>query len=1358
MRNKLRRLLAFLLTAVMLAAMSGIPVYAVEDSGQLGISRGHEHSEDCYTIVIECNHEHDEDCYPQDDIAGNKATPANARRREPENCPHSCSEESGCITKVLDCPVGGAEDAGLPDCNGKDAEESTEQPEEKPGAPRKAARAGDTGINMNYSGFVFAQGVPIVIRQNGSITSIYNTEGNLLSGGTDVSNCNIYGGWYAEDNTASTSVTMESGTVKELWGGNFSGEVEGDTNVTVKGGTVTGAVYGGGNQSEVTGTANVTFEGSANARYIYGGGYAGAVKNTHIELNGSLDNKATWVYAGGGVPTKPVEYAEIVLGVDWSSFYQVNAGSSDQDVMVSKIRVQNYKPAKLGHLLNIYADASVDSTIVVEKSSGGPNSATNDTKFDLCPSGIKNIVVEYGEVNIMGSGGSEKLELDSLDIKSEAKVRFQDWGTINIGTFSGSGGQILFPAQFVLGSGIILPPAITVDQFSITSPLTLKAEGTGWTEEALEKCVFFQGAGVNADVPASFFSEGYDVILQEIPGGNGQGIYLQPHKDPPKPEGPEAVYISKHNFNQSASTYGGTLSITVGVAKTLATADRLELIPNARLQIRGSNSQDAVLAEVLVDGAGKSAIVTYPDGTKKQARVDVGYISFELPVNAALFDTRTEGLYLLATAPDFDSSRAQLLGPSNETAITINSSSIELLQTIPEPAFESPVESRLEDGAFYTADVLWRPDDNTTAGAFQLDRDFWADIVLTPKEGYWLSPESIGDTVVYDGKEVVCVFTPNGAAILKRLKSVRFQGHTVSVISSPAEGGAVTGDGRYPKGAQVTVTAAANSGYHFVRWTEDGKEVSANASYTFTITSDRTLAAVFDKNNSGGNSGSGSGNSGGSSGGGSSSGGSGSYSGDSSMIERPNPEKPKIPATSQTKPVIPDAGGNAAVDNGAVQSAISAAKNDAKKNGITANGVAVVIPIIPAAGQDSFNVTINAQTLNILVQEDVKRLEINIEGVIVEGIDTKLLKWLDTVSANGDLILRVKQETRSGLSGEAEAATGTRPVYDLSLVYTSGGIETPVTDLGGYTITVRLPYAPAKEEQAGNLYAVYVDGAGKVEWLTKSSYDPDLGAVIFETGHFSLYGIGYKNPVPSFTDITGHWAADNILFAASRGLLSGTSETTFSPNTGITRGMFATALGRLADINPDSYQTGEFTDVKADAYYAPYVNWAAQKGIVNGATATTFSPDANITREQMAVILTNYAKNMGYSLPATQEAVTFADNTQISSWAAAEVKAMQQAGILAGKDGNRFDPKGTATRAEAATVLRRFVEIVIDPKAAQGWVQNHSGSWQYIKNGNPATGWKEIDGKWYYFYANGSMAVNTVIDGRGIGPDGAETK
>ena len=516
--------------------------------------------------------------------------------------------------------------------------------------------------------------------------------------------------------------------------------------------------------------------------------------------------------------------------------------------------------------------------------------------------------------------------------------------------------------------------------------------------------------------------------------------------------------------------------------------------------------------------------------------------------------------------------------------------------------------------------------------------------------------------------------------------------------------------------------------------------------------------------------------------GGSSSGGSGgggdSSSGGSGNNDNTNQpkEKPQAPVTGETKPIQPDKNGNAAVDNSSVQSAIDKAKQDAKKNGTTENGIAVTVPITSAAGQTSFNVTIKAQTLDLLVKENVRQFTVAIDHLVSVNIGLDTLKQLDAASAGGDIILRANK-VDALRSTEAKAAIETRPAYDLSLVYLSGGKETPITSLNGHTISVRLSYTPAKGEQTGNLYAVYVDDVGKVEWITKSSYDASLKAVVFETGHFSVYGVGYKNPAPAFTDIHNHWAADNILFAASRGLLSGTSDTTFSPNTGMTRGMFVTALGRLAGINPDSYQTGKFTDVKADAYYAPYVNWAAQNGIVEGVTATTFAPDTNINREQMAVIMANYAKKLGYDLPKPLQAVTFADNAQISSWAKDAVKSMQQAGILAGKNGNKFDPKGTATRAEVATVLRRFVEIVIDPQTANGWQQNDSGQWSYYRNGKPvkgwlsddqkwywldkatgmmfAGGWKQIDGKWYYFYTDGTMAVNTTIDGYTIGSDGA---
>lgn len=99
---------------------------------------------------------------------------------------------------------------------------------------------------------------------------------------------------------------------------------------------------------------------------------------------------------------------------------------------------------------------------------------------------------------------------------------------------------------------------------------------------------------------------------------------------------------------------------------------------------------------------------------------------------------------------------------------------------------------------------------------------------------------------------------------------------------------------------------------------------------------------------------------------------------------------------------------------------------------------------------------------------------------------------------------------------------------------------------------------------------------------------------------------------------------------------------------------------------------------------------------------TTFSPDSNINREGMVAIMKNYAIKLGYTIPKTLEAVTFADNASISFWAEEVVKSMQQAGILAGKTNNHFDPAGTVTRAEVTTVLQRFVEILIDPQTDNG--------------------------------------------------------
>ena len=187
--------------------------------------------------------------------------------------------------------------------------------------------------------------------------------------------------------------------------------------------------------------------------------------------------------------------------------------------------------------------------------------------------------------------------------------------------------------------------------------------------------------------------------------------------------------------------------------------------------------------------------------------------------------------------------------------------------------------------------------------------------------------------------------------------------------------------------------------------------------------------------------------------------------------------------------------------------------------------------------------------------------------------------------------------------------------------------------------------------------------------------------------------VGYKEDVPAFTDIASHWAKEDIDFVVSRGLFGGTSDTTFSPDNTMTREMFVTVLGRLANVNVESYNESSFADVKSHAYYMGYIEWASKNNMVKGIGNGNFAPDQSITREQMAVIIMNYAKTMDLKLTQVHEENTFDDSAKISDYAKDAVKQMQMAGILSGKNGNLFDPQGTATRAEVSAVLHRFVEL-----------------------------------------------------------------
>ena len=186
-----------------------------------------------------------------------------------------------------------------------------------------------------------------------------------------------------------------------------------------------------------------------------------------------------------------------------------------------------------------------------------------------------------------------------------------------------------------------------------------------------------------------------------------------------------------------------------------------------------------------------------------------------------------------------------------------------------------------------------------------------------------------------------------------------------------------------------------------------------------------------------------------------------------------------------------------------------------------------------------------------------------------------------------------------------------------------------------------------------------------------------------------------KKPVEQMlNDVGTHWALNSIQFVYDRGIMTGTSGEQFSPDARMNRGMLITALGRLAGINSLDFTSGSFNDVDISSYYGPYAEWSLRNNITRGTGSNNFSPDNPVMREELAVILVNFAKAMGYYLPSGEGAQSFADGSTISPWAMEAIEIMRNANIMQGDPGNNFNPKAPATRAEIAAVLQRFIEYM----------------------------------------------------------------
>ena len=272
------------------------------------------------------------------------------------------------------------------------------------------------------------------------------------------------------------------------------------------------------------------------------------------------------------------------------------------------------------------------------------------------------------------------------------------------------------------------------------------------------------------------------------------------------------------------------------------------------------------------------------------------------------------------------------------------------------------------------------------------------------------------------------------------------------------------------------------------------------------------------------------------------------------------------------------------------------------------------------------------------------------------------------------------------------AAAGEGPLpenaslYDIS-VYSGG---TLIHDYSG-KLTVTAPYAGRLP--AGAWYMG--DGDEQLEKLP-SVYSAARKTVSFSPPHLSRYVVGHDSSPWPFTDVKEgeDWFFGDVEYAYFSGLMNGTGGSLFEPGISVTRGMLVTLLGRYRGADTSSYPQSAFGDVDAGKYYSPYIAWAAENGIVEGLGGGRFAPDDPVTRQDFVTILRRYALFEGKisgDAPSSPSPA-FSDMADVSDYAKEAVAWASAAGIANGRPGNIFDPEAGATRAEAAAMVRRFIE------------------------------------------------------------------
>lgn len=320
-------------------------------------------------------------------------------------------------------------------------------------------------------------------------------------------------------------------------------------------------------------------------------------------------------------------------------------------------------------------------------------------------------------------------------------------------------------------------------------------------------------------------------------------------------------------------------------------------------------------------------------------------------------------------------------------------------------------------------------------------------------------------------------------------------------------------------------------------------------------------------------------------------------------------------------------------------------------------------------------VTANSnQSINIVTE---------LGSILIPG---NMLGTRDAVGAT-NIGISISMADTSKLPAEAQSLIGDRPVIELNMLADGKKIE---WSHPGVFVQVSIPYKPTAEELKDPEHIVihYIDGNGNLIAVPNGRYDSTTGTVTFSTDHFSKYAVAYVRK--TFSDIKGiQWAQKPIEVLASKGVINGTSESTFAPEANITRADFLVLLIRTLGLTAE-FDTN-FDDVKSSDYYYNPIGTARKLGITTGVGNNLYNPNAPISRQDMLTLAAKALK-AAKKLKAVGTASDlnyFDDKNMVSSYAVDSIAALVKEGLIQG-DGNNINPAANATRAETAVFMYRI--------------------------------------------------------------------